>query len=49
MTKIKDQIDAVNFIVPKVITNKDGIGIFLTRAPASYLNRRLNYAFYKQI
>ena len=27
MTKIKDPVDVVNFTVPKVITNKDGIGI----------------------
>ncbi|MCM1231782.1 MAG: 3-deoxy-manno-octulosonate cytidylyltransferase [Ruminococcus flavefaciens] len=49
MTKIKDPVDAVNFTVPKVITNKDGIGIYLTRATAPYPKGSLNYSYYKQV
>lgn len=49
MTKIKDPIDATNFTVPKVITNKDGIGIYLTRATAPYPKGSLNFAYYKQV
>ena len=36
MTKIKDPVDTVNFTVPKVITNREGVGIYLTRATAPY-------------
>ncbi len=49
MTKIKDPVDAVNFTVPKVITNKDGIGIYLTRATAPYPKGSLDYSYYKQV
>ena len=49
MTKIKDPVDAVNFTVPKVITNKDGIGVYLTRATAPYPKGSINYSYYKQV
>ena len=49
MTKIKDPVDAVNFTVPKVITNKDGIGIYLTRATAPYPKGNIDYSYYKQV
>ena len=49
MTKIKDPIDAINFTVPKVITNCDNIGIYLTRAPAPYPKGSLEYSYYKQV
>lgn len=49
MTKIKDPVDVVNFTVPKVITNKDGIGVYLTRAAAPYPKGSLNYSYYKQV
>lgn len=49
MTKIKDPVDVVNFTVPKVITNKDGIGIYLTRATAPYPKGSLDYTYYKQV
>lgn len=49
MTKIKDPVDVVNFTVPKVITNKDGIGIYLTRATAPYPKGSIDYAYYKQV
>ena len=49
MTKIKDPIDAINFTVPKVITNCDNTGIYLTRAPAPYPKGSLEYSYYKQV
>lgn len=49
MTKIKDPVDVVNFTVPKVITNKEGIGIYLTRAAAPYPKGSINYSYYKQV
>lgn len=49
MTKINNPVDAVNFTVPKVITNKEGIGIYLTRATAPYPKGSLDYAYYKQV
>lgn len=49
MTKIKNPVDVVNFTVPKVITNKDGIGVYLTRATAPYPKGSINYDYYKQV
>ena len=49
MTKIKDPVDVVNCTVPKVITNRDGIGIYLTRSTAPYPKGSLNYSYYKQV
>lgn len=49
MTVIHDPIDVVNFTVPKVITNRDGIGIYLTRSAAPYPKGKINYSYYKQV
>lgn len=49
MTRIKDPIEVVNCTVPKVITNKEGIGIYLTRAAAPYPKGSLDYNYYKQV
>lgn len=49
MTRIDDPVDVVNFTVPKVITNKEGIGIYLTRATAPYPKGSIDYTFYKQV
>lgn len=49
MTKIKNPVDVVNFTVPKVITNKDGVGIYLTRATAPYPKGSIQYCYYKQV
>lgn len=49
MTKIKDPVDAVNPTIPKVITNKEGIGVYLTRALAPYPKGSLDFAYYKQV
>lgn len=49
MTRIKNPIDVVNCTIPKVITNKEGIGVYLTRAAAPYPKGSLEYAYYKQV
>ena len=49
MTEITNPVELINNTVPKVITNKDNIGIFLTRAPAPYPKGSLEYNFYKQV
>ena len=49
MKKIKDPIDFINYTVPKVITNKDNIGIYLTRSAAPYPKGSLDYSCYKQV
>ena len=49
MTKIKDPVDVINFTVPKVITNKDNIGIYLTRSTAPYPKGSIDYSYYKQV
>lgn len=49
MTKINDPVDVVNFTVPKVITNKEGIGIYLTRSTAPYPKGSIDYSYYKQV
>ena len=46
MTKINDPVDVVNFTVPKVITNKEGIGIYLTRSTAPYPKGSIDYAYW---
>lgn len=49
MTEITDPVDVVNFTVPKVITNKEGIGVYLTRIAAPYPKGSLNFKYYKQV
>lgn len=49
MTIIKDPVEVVNFTIPKVITNEDGIGIYLTRSAAPYPKGSIDYAYYKQV
>lgn len=49
MTTIKDPVELINFTVPKVITNQEGIGIFLTRSAVPYPKGRIDYSFYKQV
>lgn len=49
MAKIENPVDVVNFTVPKVITNRENIGIYLTRSTAPYPKGRLDYAYYKQV
>ena len=49
MTKIKDPVDVVNFTVPKVIVNKENIGVYLTRATSPYPKGSIDYSYYKQV
>ena len=49
MTRITDPVDVINFTVPKVITNKDGIGIYLTRSSTPYPKGSIEYSYYKQV
>lgn len=49
MTRITDPVDVVNFTVPKVITNKENVGIYLTRSTAPYPKGSINYEYYKQV
>lgn len=49
MTKIDDPVEIVNFTVPKVITNAENIGIYLTRSTAPYPKGSINYNYYKQV
>ena len=46
MTKIKKPVDVVNFTVPKVITNNDGIGVFITRSCAPYPKGVISYSYF---
>jgi len=49
MTKIKNPVDLVNPTVPKVIVNRDGYGVYLTRFAAPFPKGKLEYNFYKQV
>lgn len=49
MSEITNPVDVVNFTVPKVITNEQGIGIYLTRATAPYPKGSIQYKYYKQV
>lgn len=49
MAEIKNPVDVVNCTVPKVITNNEGIGIYLTRAAAPYPKGSLEFSYYKQV
>lgn len=49
MTKITDPVDVVNFTVPKVLTNAENQGIYLTRASAPYPKGLIGYSYYKQV
>ena len=48
MCKIEDPIEVVNFTIPKVIANREGVGIYLTRSTAPYPKGSINYDYYKQ-
>jgi len=49
MTKIKDPVEVVNFTVPKVLTNSEDIGVYLTRSPCPYPKGKIEYDYYKQV
>jgi 3-deoxy-manno-octulosonate cytidylyltransferase (CMP-KDO synthetase) len=49
MAKINNPVDALNPTVPKVIVNKDNIGIFLTRSLSPFPKGSLDYVYHKQV
>lgn len=49
MTKIVNPVELINSTVPKVLTNKDNVGIFLTRQACPYPKGSIEYHFYKQV
>lgn len=49
MTIIKDPIEVINNTVPKVLTNKNNEGIFLTRSPCPSPKGSINFNYYKQV
>ena len=49
MTKINNPVDLINITVPKVITNKEGVGLYLTRSASPYPKGSLDVKYYKQV
>lgn len=49
MTRINDPVEVINFTVPKVITNDNNIGLYLTRSAAPYPKGSIDYSYYKQV
>ena len=49
MTKITNPVDVVNFTVPKVITNRENVGVYLTRSAVPYPKGSIEYSYYKQV
>lgn len=49
MTKIKNPLDLINITVPKVVTNREGIAIYLSRSPVPYPKGNLDTSYYKQV
>ena len=49
MTIINNPVDLINNTVPKVITNSEGIGLYLTRSATPYPKGNLDIKYYKQV
>ena len=49
MTAIRNPVDLINNTIPKVVTNKDGIGIYLSRGALPSPKGSIEYLFYKQV
>jgi len=49
MTRIYDPVDLINVTVPKVITSREGRGIYLTRSAAPFPKGKININYYKQV
>ncbi len=49
MTKIADTVELINYTVPKVIVNRDNVGVYLTRSPAPFPKGSISYCHYKQV
>lgn len=49
MTEIKNPIEIVNPTIPKVITNNEGMGIYLTRSASPFPKSKIDFKYYKQV
>lgn len=49
MTTITNPVDVVNCTIPKVIVNRDNIGVYLTRAVSPYPKGSINFQYMKQV
>lgn len=49
MTKIKNPLDLINVTIPKVVTNRDGFGVYLSRSAIPYPKGNLSANYYKQV
>ena len=49
MTRITDPVDIANPTICKAVTNKDGFGIYLTRAASPYPKGRIDYCYEKAL
>lgn len=49
MTRITSPVDVVNCTIPKVITNKENVGIFLSRCPVPYPKGTFDFSYFKQV
>ncbi|MCL2052423.1 MAG: 3-deoxy-manno-octulosonate cytidylyltransferase [Lachnospiraceae bacterium] len=49
MSKIKNPLDVINPNVCKVVTNKDGFALYLTRGIAPYTKKPITYDLYKAL
>ena len=49
MTRIKDPVEVVNPTVPKVLTNKENFGVYLTRSACPYPHKAVQFSYYKQV
>lgn len=49
MTKITNSAEIVNSTVPKVVVNREGYGIFLSRSPIPFPKGKTDVDYYKQV
>jgi len=49
MTTIRNSAEIVNSTIPKVVTNKDGYGLFLSRSPIPYPKGETDVTYFKQV
>ncbi len=49
MAKINNPVDFINFTVPKVVVNKENMGIYLSRSPIPYPKGKIEYDCFKQV
>jgi 3-deoxy-manno-octulosonate cytidylyltransferase (CMP-KDO synthetase) len=49
MTRITDPVDLINVTVPKVITARDGRGVYLTRSASPFPKGSIDAKYYKQV